>query len=414
MSLNSNSVCAERGAVGNHITNTSVATSHKRSDIFINIFRSTYFRGIIDKLLFYHVSFAFLLSNILIAHFGGNQIVSLSILLVRDSWVLTLTIALLLRRNWQVVGFLTTAFIFGCAPAFDPEARFVTTIFLYGLRDVFLIGFVYYIIGHNNFLSHKNAFNIFILLVLSLALLQLTLQLLGLDQLDEQIFRTDQYFSSKGVVSNIEGGILGFRLTAPFYSASLLATLFILVVVLTDFKWVYKWTLSLASLFTVSKVVPLVVVAYIFRRHMIVAAMGIAIAIVSFYLYLQMYIDSFEQSIFTFHAASMLDRVNALSALGDKGAIFGYPDLLGSNSILSAVLLGLDPSSAPESMIIAKILDFKWTFIFVAFFVIAAYKKTSSEKKFLLFIFFAISILSGLSNHPICFLPFAFVSKKAG
>lgn len=411
MSLISDSVPAECAAVDNHNSKRDLVASGKRSDNTIKTFRSTYSLNFIDKLLFYHVSFGFLLSNILIAHFGGNQIVSISILLVRDSWVLTLSIALLLRRNWLIIGFIITAFIFGFVPVFDPQVNFVATIFLYGLRDVFLIGFIFYIIGQNNFRSHNKAFNIFLLVVLSLAVLQLTLQLYGLDQLNERIFMTERYFASKGVISNIEGGFFGFRLTAPFYSASLLATLFILVVVLTKLKLIYKTVLALLSIFTLSKVVPLVMVVYIFRRHMIATVVGISIAIFVFYFYLQSFIDSTGHSIFTFHAASILDRINAIFSLGDDGAIFGRPELLGNNSIYSAVLLGFDPSKAPESMIIAKILDYKWSFIFVAFFVIIACIKTSENKRYLLVTFFAISILSGLSNHPICFLPFAFVAN---
>ena len=121
--------------------------------------------------------------------------------------------------------------------------------------------------------------------------------------------------------------------------------------------------------------------------------------------FINYYIENNEASIITFHLGSIRDRFKSIDMLFEKFPSL-TPEILGNNSIAAKSFLGLDPSTAPESLIIARVLDFN-LFVIIPLFFIALYvfKNFNTEKKFLFSVVLILCFFSNLSNHPIAFLP---------
>jgi hypothetical protein len=362
---------------------------------------------LLEKILFYQVSYVFLVSNILIAHLGSG--LSLPILAIRDSWMLTLAILIIIRVDLIGIFLLSSGILFGVLPIFAGN-QFIPLIFLHGLRDLFLIVFVFYILRGSSFRANRVSFKIFSLIVISLSALQLAFQIFGFGEYDEFLFRTSEYFAAKGVESNVEGGIFGVRLTAPFYSASILATFLVFLTLIPSMRASSKILIISFSMFTVSKVIPLALYFLALKNKYIVAAFLLIIALTNFPFLLSEFISNSEPSIITFHAASVMDRFNYFSSMSELSSPY-YNQMLGSGSVAAAVLMNGDPSSAPESILIARVVEYGYFSFFLFLPILLMYFAFEKRFRYLFITFLFIILLSGLSNHPICYLAFAFLSR---
>ncbi len=362
---------------------------------------------VLEKILFYQVSYVFLISNILIAHLGGG--LSLPILAIRDSWILTLFILIIKRADLISIFLLGSGILFGVSPIFAGD-QFIPLIFLYGLRDLFLIVFVFYILRGSSFRVNWVSFKFFSLIIICLSAFQLAFQILGFGEYDEFLFRTSEYFAAKGVESNVEGGIFGVRLTAPFYSASILATFLVFLINIHSVKAKIKIIILFVSMLTVSKVIPLALYFLALKNKHILAAFLLIIALTTFPFLLGEIISNSEPSIITFHAASIMDRFNSISIMSEISSPY-YTKMLGSGSVVAAVLMSGDPSSAPESILIARVVEYGFFSFFLFLPILLMYFAIEKRLKYLFIAFLFIIFLSGLSNHPICYLAFAFLSS---
>ncbi len=366
-------------------------------------------RIFLEKILFYQISYVFLFSNILIAHLDSDF--SLPILAIRDSWILTLAILLIRKGDLISIFLLSAGILFGVSPVIGGY-QFKPLIFLYGLRDLFLIVFVFYILANRPFRIHWLSFSIYSLFVISLAALQLAFQLFGLHEYDELLFATSEYFSSKGVESNLRGGIFGLRLTAPFYSASILGTFLIFLIFIPIISKKIKILAFPISILTVSKVVPLSLYFLLLKNRHISAVLVLTFSLATLPMLLGEFLSNSEPSILTFHAASVMDRFNSIPNMSELGGRL-YPQLLGSGSVVAQVLMNGDPSSAPESIFFARINEYGYFSFFLFSPILLMYFAIGKGVRYLFIIFLAISFLSGLSNQPICYLAFAFLLRDS-
>jgi hypothetical protein len=219
----------------------------------------------------------------------------------------------------------------------------------------------------------------------------------------EELFKTQEYYSNKGITSHTSGGFFGERLTIPLYSSSLLGTFCAFYFFKSNYKG--KIISIIVGIFTLSKSIILIPLFYLFKKFYRSFILVFFIVLFSLRSFINYYIENNEASIITFHLGSIRDRFKSIDMLFEKFPSL-TPEILGNNSIAAKSFLGLDPSTAPESLIIARVLDFN-LFVIIPLFFIALYvfKNFNTEKKFLFSVVLILCFFSNLSNHPIAFLP---------
>ncbi|MDA9963685.1 hypothetical protein N9D13_00500 [Schleiferiaceae bacterium] len=256
--------------------------------------------------------------------------------------------------------------------------------------------------GLNNPFKFKEG-EIFIKLVVVLSFVQLTLSFVKDEEFILDFFRIKEYYSAKGIETNINGGIRGIRLLFPFYSTGLLGTFFGLLIIKSLLR---RWRLLtvVLGLFTMSKAVVVLPVLNYLKKYRI----GLLAFIVSVFAVLPLIIgyvlDSMETGIITFHAASIRDRFNILPLLWSELQNFRIGQL-GSNSVAGYILQGKDASKAPESLIVARLMDYSFAAPILFFQVVLLYLSCNrnNQGKFLMII--TLFMFTSLSNHPIAFVP---------
>ena len=274
--------------------------------------------------------------------------------------------------------------------------------FFYGFRDILLLSFIVYFIK-NPFKIKKHKYNLLIFIIFGFSIIQLLSQFFGYLNILDFIFKTEQYYSNKGIISNTSGGFFGDRLTIPLYSSSLLGTFCAFYFFKTNFRG--KFLSFIIGFFTLSKSIILIPIFHFlkkFYRLFIFCLFAVLFFVRNFIDY---YIENNDASILTYHLGSVRDRFYSIDMLFDKLPLMS-PEILGTNSIAAKSFLGLDPSTAPESLIIARLLDYNIFIILpIIFIVIYIYNNYNKEHKFLFSVVLILCFFSNLSNHPIAFLP---------
>ena len=363
------------------------------------------------RIIFVIVSFGFIFINILIANFPGGSF-SLILLILRDSWVIPFIILLIYSKVFELLSFIISCIVLGLIPLIYSDIEFNFFTFFYGFRDVCLIAFVMFFLK-NPFYIKKNTYRMLLIIIFGFALAQLISQYLGNSYFLDQIFKTQEYYANKGITSNTVGGFFGERLTIPLYSSSLLGTFCAFYFFQSNYMG--KILSAIIGLFTLSKAVILIPLFYLFKKFYKSFILMFFLTLLSLRSFIDYYIENNAASIISFHLGSIRDRFKSVDMILERLPLL-TPEVLGTNSIAAKSFLGLDPSTAPESLIIARLLDYNILIVVPIFFIIIfIINNFSTEKKFLFSIVIILSFFSSLSNHPIAFIPLltsTFISNK--
>ena len=361
-------------------------------------------------LLIYHVTFGYLLIAILTAHFPdlGTPLTA-----IRDVWIVLVLSLFVLHRQTNSLFFVLLSVLFGLVGSLDSALPFNLLVFLYGLRDVIFLATVVFLLR----LEARHFFQIggmkfFVLICAAFSFLEILLQWSGLNAVAEEIFATYDYFSAKGIESNISGGLLGARVTAPLYSASLIATLYANYALFLRSNFVLRAAFFLISLPTLSKVVPVIAYFGMFRRFPLISALVAFGAVFFSYQILLGLSLSLSASLYSHHVTSILDRYNAFFMFpGFESLIFPLP--LGYSSIAGHVLNGLNSADAPESLLLARVYDLGiWASLSALFFFLSARRISGRYLAFFLCFLF-LQLFSSLSNHLVAFVPVIVLLKQS-
>ena len=357
-----------------------------------------------NRLLFVYCTYGWLVANVLAAQIPTQ---SLFFVALRDSWVF-IFIAILLssRRNTDVV-LSASIFLLSLlgATAFSEGAIQVTDIliYFYGLRDLCLIGLVFYVLSSEDLRIPSGYIYGFVYLVAGLFFLQVVAQLTGFEEQYRQLFNLDAYYNAKGVSITLAGGFFGERPSLPLYSPGLIAELCSGFILLKN-PFVGRWLLWILSVFTLSKVAVYYLVLRLFRKTyllMLVVAISLIPLIIGA---LELAKEEYPNSLISMHGNSVVEHISPLQYITDEDFSF-LPDRLGSSSIVAALLKGVDSSEAPESMLIGRLLDYNYLSIFVVCLIIWMFFKLRGERRFLFVVFIGLQFLTGMANHPVGFIP---------
>lgn len=363
------------------------------------------------RIIFFIVSFGFIFINILIANFPGGSF-SLILLILRDSWVIPFIILLIYSKEFELLSFIISSIVLGLIPLIYSDIEFNFFTFFYGFRDICLISFVMFFLK-NPFYVKKNTYRMLLIIIFGFALAQLISQYLGNSYFLDQIFKTQEYYTNKGITSNTIGGFFGERLTIPFYSSSLLGTF--CAFYFFQSNYIGKILSAIIGLFTLSKAVILIPIFYLFKKFYKSFILMFLLTLLSLRSFIDYFIENNATSIISFHLGSIRDRFKSVDMIFERFPLL-TPEVLGTNSIAAKSFLGLDPSTAPESLIIARLLDYNILIVVPIFFIIIyIINNFSTEKKFLFSIVIILCFFSSLSNHPIAFIPLltlTFISNK--
>jgi hypothetical protein len=233
----------------------------------------------------------------------------------------------------------------------------------------------------------------------------------------EDIFRTKQYFANKGVESNLTTGILGNRLSVPLYSSALLCTLFS-VFYLFDKKIKsnrFERFLGLvASIFTVSKVLPLDLFFKLLGKYWKVLIIFSSVFITAVLVWLNSFRQTLETGFWSYHLASTFKHIGAFAYAAEIGLFQLVPSLIGSHSVLGKNFLGSgDNSYTIESSLLSRVLDLKvFSVVFILFLIWPLFTWKNVVKSRFWAMFLVIMSLTATSNHPIVYVPFIFYINR--
>ena len=216
----------------------------------------------LEKFIFFLISFGFIFINILIAHVPGGTL-SLIFVAVRDSWVILFIILLIMSKEYELILFIFSCFILGLIPLLFSNNTFNPLTFFYGFRDILLLSFIVYFIK-NPFKIKKHKYNLLIFIIFGFSIIQLLSQFFGYLNILDFIFKTEQYYSNKGIISNTSGGFFGDRLTIPLYSSSLLGTFCAFYFFKTNFRG--KFLSFIIGFFTLSKSIILIPIFHFLKK----------------------------------------------------------------------------------------------------------------------------------------------------
>lgn len=353
----------------------------------------------LNRILFFYVTYIFVLCNFAVAYIPALNLVALG---VRDAWMIIFIIILLISEEFLLLLFLFFAAVFGLVGALNYDTEFNFFVYAYGLRDMFLLAFfLFYISNRNQYVTEREA-RFFVLLVSLSALIEILSYPLGYSSIFSNLYRSDIYFAAKGIQSHLQGGFFGNRVTAPLYSASLLATCLVFFFA-TRLNGYRRFLYLPIAMMTLSKVVPLAAGVYLFRKRPLVFIAIFVLVLLLAKQVLEAVIISTEPSMITYHLGSVMDRYASFSLTSSGLSNPFNPQYLGFSSIAGHLLNGLDPTEAPESLLLAKLFDYKILGIIVFAPFVLRMRQCHRSKYFLLILFLLLQLFSSLSNHPVAF-----------
>jgi hypothetical protein len=366
-----------------------------------------------ENFLFVYCTYGWLVLNLLAA-----QYTSLSLLFValRDSWVFIFLAFLVFRgkrRDIIILVWISLISLWGLAPIVSEDVSMESIlIFFYGFRDICFIAIVFYFLEKGSTSVKPSTIYWFVYLVAFLYALELSAQMFGFSDAYRNLFNIQGYYEGKGVSTSLAGGLFGPRPSLPLYSPSLIAVLLCGFILLKE-KFLLRWVLFLAGVLTMSKVAVFYLVLRVFKPiYMVVFLVGM-LSIPFLVLLLQGVKESYPNSIFSMHSGSVIEHISPHTYIQDDDFTL-IPDLLGSSSIAASVIAGVNSSHAPESLVVARLLDFNLVGFFVVFLLFYMVLLLRGERRFILVVFLSLQVLTGLANHPVAFFPLLFfmISKK--
>jgi len=372
---------------------------------------NTYSQVILVKLLFFYTTWFYLFLSILTAHFPS---IGLAITVARDLWIFLGIAIIMLYGNVMTIFAVSFTTLTGTVAHFLSNESSSILVLGYGVRDIIFLG-TFLTLARFRAVSFSPLIpsaRYFITFVVICAGFSIILQIAKLSDLRDYIFATSKYFEAKNINSNVNGGILGQRLLEPLYSASLVGTLLAGYALYTAPRITSSITAFALSFFTLAKVVPVFLYFRILRRFPVVALCVIFVSLIFIYMIASSILANMPISIYTFHAASILDRFNIFFNL-PKFSELVLPRPLGFNSVAGHVINSIDASKAPESLIISKIYDLGiWSAPLILWILHSIYAAPRNIRP-LICAFIFIQLFSSLSNHLVAFLPLLILSYDA-
>ena len=360
-------------------------------------------KKLIIKFLFYYTTYLYLFISLLTAHLPN---IGIMLTIARDLWMFVSLYLITKYSTYTTITILYFTLAIGFISFVFSDKTSSILVFAYGVRDILFLTTVFCLSSLQicEVIFLKKPALIFILVIATLALISLVLQITDNKILHEAIFATSQYYAAKGITTNTYGGVFGARLLEPLYSASLVGTLLCGYAVFNrGFRVTSLYSLFIA-IFTVAKVIPVLLYFRLLRRTPFLASVGILSALFLIYEIVTFILDNQPTSIYTFHAASVLDRFNIFRNFPNLIDLFLLTPL-GYNSVAGHVMNGLDPSVAPESLVISKIYDLGIYFSpFIGWMLGYIYCCEKNIRAFLCAFLF-IQVFSSLSNHLVAIFP---------
>jgi hypothetical protein len=366
-----------------------------------------------NRLLFIYCTYGWLATNFIAAQIPTQ---ALFFVALRDSWVF-IFIAILLssrRRSDRILSASIFSLSLLGAVAFFEGAVQITDIliYFYGFRDLCLIALVFYVLSSEDRWVPSAYIYGFVYLVAGLFFLQVVSQLTGFGEQYRELFNLEGYYRAKGVSITLAGGFFGERPSLPLYSPGLIAELCAGFILLKN-PFFGRWLLWALSVLTLSKVALYYLVLRLFRKVyllMLVISVSLIPLIIGA---LELAKNNYPNSLISMHGNSVIEHMSPLQYITDEDFTF-LPDQLGSSSIVAALLKGVNSSQAPESMLMARLLDYNYLSIFLLCLVIWMFFYLHKERRFLFVVFIGLQFLTGMANHPVGFLPiiyFVFVNS---
>ena len=371
----------------------------------------------LHTILIIYISYIFLFSNILAAHLPN---LSIAFIAIRDLWVFIFIFILFKNlkniNNSIIMLFICFWGLMGITPLFTSEISLSKIIvFFYGFRDICLLGFVFYILKNEIKISPaaRKAINIFIGIVFITFCIQNLFQIIGWEAITESIYQYGVYYQAKGIDINLDGGLFGMRPGAPLYSPGLVATLLSFYVLTKKLSFIKEISIFTVAFLTLSKVVVLVAIYKIFKRYYVLLTLGVFISMTLMINVAETLKENYPNTIYSYHAHSITEHLGFTQYFNGKDNTL-LPDLLGSSSIAGSLILGNDPNESAESLLVSKVKDFNWlSIIFIPFFIYFMFT-LGKQKRFFFVVFLLLQLFTGMSNHPVCYLPlFLIFSGKA-
>lgn len=366
-------------------------------------------RNLSIYVLVVYVTYGYLFLSLLTAHIPQFGLYFTGL---RDVWmILSLFILFFFNRGVELF-LILYVFLIGLVGFLFSGYSSSPLVFAYGMRDIIFLMIVLFIcivkVEYLNSLYRPMLK--FIYLVLLLCLVSVVLQYLKFSELHESIFAINEYYSAKGITTNVNGGLFGARLLAPLYSASLVATLLMPVFLFTKVPWLARLVAGFVVIFTVAKVIPVFLYYKIFNKRPVFFGILSFLLLIFVYQICRWVIETMPISIYTFHASSVLDRFNIFANLPTIGEL-KTPFPLGYNSVAGHVINGLDASLAPESLLISKFYDFGFWSLPIFIIIFYLYALTVKETRPFLVAFIFIQFFSSLSNHLVAVVPFIIILR---
>ena len=358
----------------------------------------------LHTLLFLHCTYGYLITNIFAAKIPG---LALLFVAIRDSWVFLFFFLIFrhrLKENIILGVFLIILLLIGLAPFIEGNIHFSDfLIYFYGIRDLSFIALIYFYLRNDQIKINQSLIYSFVYAVFILYLTEVFSQIFGFSQVYQDVFGLDSYYASKGVETNLSGGLYGVRPGLPLYSPALVATL-LGGFILSDKVFKGRWILYLASVATLSKVLVYFLLLRIFKRFYIglfVAGILMIPIVIGISNHVK---NTYPNTIYSYHAHSISEHLSPLRYVQD-GDWSILPDALGSSSILAFVIAGEDSSDAPESLLMSRLLDFNLLAFILLLLLFLSALRLKGEARFIFISFLGLQFLTSLSNHPLTFLP---------
>jgi len=372
----------------------------------------------IRKLLFYLTTWCFLVINILVAWVPS---LNLPLLAIRESWMILLLVFICLNRSYISLFFILVIGVFGAAAFVNDFAPSQLLGYFYGFRDIFLLVLLVELAKYKSNLDvTEKEVNVFVFFVMILASIDFVITNVLNMGLMESFFRTNDYYSNKGIDINLSSGILGNRVGVPLYSPNLLCTLLAAYYFLdrrisrsTVFVKLFAFIVAAV---TMTKVILFSLCFYVLGRFWALPMLIGILSLFPFYLLLNDFYISLPVGLLKYHVASVLGHLHAFEIASTNNLYSLIPDPLGSHSIAMKVLNG-EGGAGPgiESSILARASELKIYYLFVVAYVIYSLLKIKDDvlRKVIAF-FVLLSLLTATSNQPVAWIPILFLirSKK--
>ncbi|WP_077285849.1 hypothetical protein [Cognaticolwellia aestuarii] len=367
------------------------------------------------RLIFFVTTWGYVVTNVSVAWFST---LSLPLMAVRESWMILLLILLFMIKSYIAITFLAIIAFYGAAPFTEGFQSVEILGFVYGMRDIFLLVMLIELCRYKGSLdvTNREVF-CFIYFIVFIAIFDaLTTNILGMN-FTQQVFRTHEYYSNKGVDINLSNGLLGDRLGAPLYSPNLLCTMlaccFFLDHRIVSSKFIVKILSFIVVVFTMSKVIVFSLAFYIIRSKWKIPVILGLLSLFPFYLILDSYYLTLNSGVLRYHVASTLGHFHAFAIAIKNDLLSFIPEPIGSHSIAMQVINeGTDAGAGIESVILARLSELKIYYLFVITYMLySLYKlENNKEEKFITF-FIVLSLLTATSNQPVAFIPALYLLK---